>query len=45
MIDKINKLNKENDSYYKEFQYQIPLKDTEINELKRIYLFNYKRAK
>ena len=35
MIDKIIKLNKENDSYYKEFQYQIALKDTEINELKR----------
>ena len=44
MIDKIIKLNKENDSYYKEFQYQITLKDTD-NELKRIYLFNYKRAK
>ena len=33
--NKIIKLNKENDSCYKELQYQIALKDTEINELKR----------
>ena len=33
--NKIIKLNKENDSYYKELQYQISLKDTEINDLKR----------
>ena len=33
--NKIIKVNKENDSYHKELQYQITLKDTEINDLKR----------
>ena len=48
--NKIIKVNKENDSYHKELQYQITLKDTEINDLKRTLFisqikYNYSKKK